>query len=251
VGKSSLLNAWLREERVIVSDMPGTTRDAVDTRLMVGLSPIRLIDTAGLRHRRKVKDPIDHFAMSRAVEVIERCDVVLVVLDATQGITRDDQRIIARVCEAGRGCVLVVNKWDLVIGGRLRALPEAVRSNIPAGLSPPVVAVSAKTGFQVFDVLKTALRVHRMMRSGLKDEVVQALLTRAWAAHRPPRYRGRVVHLRGARWLSGRPNRLELRLRPVAWLPSSYEHYLLRQVQSLPALSGIPIALLLRGPESR
>lgn len=253
VGKSSLFNALLREERVLVSHVPGTTRDAVDTSLSVDGEPVVLIDTAGLRHRRKVRDPIDHVAMARAVEAIERCDVALVLLDATEGVTHDDQRIISKVLEVGRGLVLVVNKCDLVQGGRgagplsSRKLVEATHRAVPGAFLAPVVATSAITGFQVPLSLLTALRVVRAMRRGLSAERCRAVVKAAWSAQVPPRFRGRPIRLQDIRWVPGRPARVELTLRPVAWLPRPYQHYLLKRVYAgHSALAGVPLTLQLR-----
>ena len=249
VGKSSLLNALLREDRVIVSEVPGTTRDAVDTRLVVNGAPVCLIDTAGLRHRRKVRDPVDLFSMFRAMEAIERCDVALVVLDAAMGVTTDDRRIITQVCEAGRGLILLVNKWDLVKGGRELALTEAVYRAIPFAAFAPVFAVSAKTGFHLPRVLPTALRIGRSMQQGLAEVDCSTLLKKAWAAHAPPRIRGRAIQLQAARWLAGHPVRVELITRPIGRLPVPYQHYLLKRFYANPKLAGVPVRLIVKEPD--
>ena len=252
VGKSSLLNAFLREERVIVSEIPGTTRDAVDTHLLVKGEPVCLIDTAGLRHRRKVRDPVDLFSMARAVEAIGRCNVALVVLDGTTGVTTDDLRIITKVCDAGRGLILLVNKWDLVKGGSERKLTDAVHRAIPFATFAPVLAVSAKTGFHLPRVLTATLQVARAMRQGLSDADCFALLGKAWAAHTPPRIRGRAIRLQAARWLLGYRVRVELVTRPIGRLPVPYQHYLLKRLHAHPKLSGVPIQLIVKEPaESR
>ena len=251
VGKSSLLNALLREERVIVSEVPGTTRDAVDTHLVVDGELVTVIDTAGLRHRRKVKDPVDMFSMSGALEAIGRCDVALVVLDATQGLVRDDQRILTSVCRAGRGLVVLVNKWDLVKGGTERTLTEATRRAAPFVSFAPVLAVSAKTGFQVPRILTTTMRVIRTMQRGVSDVECRAILEEAWAAHQSPRFRGRTVRLRGARWLPGVPVRVELITSPIGRLPLPYQHYLLKRLYAHPSISGVPIKLVVTGTGKR
>ena len=252
VGKSSLFNALLREERVIVSETPGTTRDAVDTRLLVGGAPVVLVDTAGLRHRRKVRDPVDVFAMSRTVRAIERCDAALVVLDATQGVTRDDRRLVAKVCEAGRGIVLLVNKWDLVVGARARMLPAAVQRALPFASPAPVLAVSAKTGFQVARSLTMALAVVRRMRRPMDDAACLARVQQAWAAHPPPRTRGRPIRVRQARWMSGGPVRVELTLAPAtARLPAPYHRYLRKALAVQGDMAGVPIQLVIAEPPAR
>jgi len=244
VGKSSLLNALLREERVIVSELPGTTRDAIDTHLTVNGESVVLIDTAGLRHRRKVKEVVDFFAMSRSLEALARCDVALVVLDGTQGITRDDQRIITRVLEAGCGAVLLVNKWDLVTGGNERRLKDAVAQAMRPAAHAPILAVCAKTGFQVPRSLTTALRVAHAMREGIAAGELLTWVRNAWAATPPPGIRGRSIQLTEARWQSGRPCQVAVFTKPAMQLPARYQRYLLNTLTSHPRLAGIPLRLI-------
>lgn len=277
VGKSSLMNALLAEERVIVSEQPGTTRDAVDTLLERDGRRVLLIDTAGLRHRRKVKAPVDTFAMSRAREAIARCEVALIVLDATQGVTRDDQRIMAMADEAGCGCVLVMNKWDLAGGGMippraaglkgpaLRAELPSARAAAGGGMSPrrledavhrqapsmgfaPVVATCAVSGWQVGEALKTALRIIRALSHPRSDAVCHTILQQIWKSLPPPSHRGRAIRLHRARWLPGRPARLELQVTPAASLPRPYQRALLKRLWHHPQWAGIPIHLLITSP---
>ncbi len=252
VGKSSLVNALVREERVLVSEVPGTTRDAIDTTMLLNGAPVTLIDTAGLRHKRKVKSPLDLFSMARTGEMIARCHVALVVLDATQGVTRDDQRIITQVAEAGCGVVILVNKWDLAKRGRVEEVARTIHRLLPAVAHAPVVAVSAKTGFQVKRSLTVASRVHlAMQRGGLSDDECLALLKRAWAAHPPTRFQGRAIQLKGARVWRGRPMTIDVLTAPVGWLSPSYQHYLLKQLHTQPRLSGVPLRLVVKGPVAR
>ena len=243
VGKSSLLNAFLRQERALVSEVPGTTRDVVDMRLTVRQTTLLLLDTAGLRHRRKVRTPVDLFSMSRTLQAIERCDVVLAVLDATEGLTRDDRRMLTIIADAGRGLVILVNKWDLVKSGDPRRVAERVHRALPACAWAPVLPVSALTGFQVSRALTDALRVARGMRRGLSDAECLRLLSGAWERHTPPRHRGRPIHLQDARWLSGRPPRVIVVTRPIGWLPEPFQRYLLKRLAAHPALAGGPLRL--------
>jgi GTP-binding protein len=249
VGKSSFLNALLREERVIVSPMPGTTRDAVDTMLSVNGQAFLLIDTAGLRHKRKVRDPIDIFSMSRSMEAIARCDVALVVLDATQGVTRDDQRIITKVSETGCGLILLVNKWDLMREKSEQQLRQALVKRFPSMAWAPVLAVSAITGFHVQQSLALIRQVFQAMRTGLSPEAINETLQAAWRTHPPPRYRGRCIRLIRARWIAEhRPARVELDMHPVSRLPRPYQHYLLKALYASRALTGVPVQLIGKAP---
>ena len=251
VGKSSWVNAVLRQERVIVSEMPGTTRDAVDTDVLVGETLICLIDTAGLRHRRKVREPVDHFAMLRTRDVLGRCDVALVLLDATQRMTRDDQRLLTTVAEAGCGCVIAVNKWDLVKGGREAALADMVHRQASSVPFAPVIAVSAKTGFHVMKSLELARQAAASIRRGLVQRLSLSWIQQAWKQQPPPRWRGRAIHLQRVRWSAGRPNALHLTLRPVGWLSRPYQQYLMKRLYTHHELAGVPVTLLLEGPTPR
>jgi GTP-binding protein len=241
VGKSSLLNALLREERAIVTDTPGTTRDAVDTALMVRGRAVVLVDTAGLRHRRKVSGPVDLFAMSRSLEAITRCHVALVVLDATQAVAQDDRRIVAQVLARGCGLVLLVNKWDALARGDLRGLPATMARAMPMAADAPALAVSAKTGYHVGQVLPAALAVYDGMAAPRDDALMLRAMQAAWQAHPPPRLRGRPVRLRSVRWRPGRPAAVELGTSPAGRLPPTYAKYLLKRIAQLPGLAGVPV----------
>ncbi len=252
VGKSSFLNALLREERVIVSQMPGTTRDAIDTDLTVHGRQVVLIDTAGVRQRRKLKDPLDLFAMSRTLEAIDRCAVALLMFDASVGITQGDRRIAAQVVEAGKGLVLLGNKWDLVRAGNERKLAEGAAKALPHAAFAPVLAVSARTGFHVRHSLELAQQVFQALHRGLPEAECAKLVRAAWAAHAPPRIRGRPVHLKAARYSPGTPGRVELAIRPrIDRLPGVYERYLLNRLHADPRLIGVPLRIVIQGPERR
>ena len=243
VGKSSFLNALLREERAIVHERPGTTRDLVEASLMVEGQSIHVLDTAGLRHRRKVRQAVDIFSMARTIEAIERCDAAGLVLDATIGVTRDDQRIASRVRDMGRGLALLVNKWDLVRGARADQLTQAIHRQLPAASFAPVISVSASTGLHVAQSLTMIVHIIQMMRQGPPEREWLTVLQRAWQNVPPGRFRGRVIHLQRARWIPGRPTRLELVTKPVGWLSPAYQRYLLKQFSQHPRLAGIPLHL--------
>jgi GTP-binding protein len=227
-----------------------------------------LIDTAGLRHRRKVKESVDVFSMSRTIDALQRCDVAIVLLDATQGVTRDDQRIVSRVCRSGCGFMILVNKWDLIeraahqplpgypLSARSRAtqqhqLVEVVRRRLPFASFAPVLAISAKTGFQVARGSMMALRIARAMRIGCSDAVCLEWLQQAWAARTPPRLRGRMVRLQQVRCLPERPIRLEMTTSPSGGLPLPYQRYLLKALHADSRLAGVPVQLVVNPTGSR
>jgi GTP-binding protein len=251
VGKSSLFNALLGWERAIIHEQPGTTRDALEAELADGGLRYRLIDTAGLRHRRKVTQPVDTFAMSRTLEAVGRCDMVLMVLDATQGVTRDERRILARVVRAGCALAVAVNKWDLVPDGDAHAMPQRIRAQIPFAAFAPVLVVSARTGFQVVRILAVLRRMSRALRDGLPGDDCLAMVRAAWAARHPPRVAGRLIRLTAAAWRPGRPARVLLTTAPIGQLPQAYQRYLLNRLHADPRLVGLPVHLVILGPRRR
>ncbi len=249
VGKSTLFNALLREERVVVSDVAGTTRDAVDTLLDFKGKPVILIDTAGLRHRRKVHNTVDVYSMARSMESIGRCDTALLVIDGSMGVTTDDQRIASSIADAGRGIVIVVNKWDLVEGADPGRLPEQVHRQLPFVSHAPVIAISAKTGLNISKALSEALMVSGRLHRGLDGAALNRLLQQAWQSHPPSRYRGRPVHLKKAEWQSGPPAVITLTTAPIGRLTAPYLHYLQKRLHAYPGLVGVPLQLAVKEPD--
>ena len=151
VGKSSFLNKVLDEERAIVHEKPGTTRDSIDTYFEKDGITFLLIDTAGMRHKRKVKDAVDFYSMMRARDSIDRSDVALILIDGMEGVTNDDIKIFDYVLKKGRGAVIVVNKWDLVKGIETHKYETAILRRIPQARNFHIAFISAKTGKKVLD----------------------------------------------------------------------------------------------------
>jgi GTP-binding protein len=156
VGKSSLVNAFLGEQRVIVSDIPGTTRDAIDTPFRYDNTDYILIDTAGIRRKSRIKEATEKYSVIRALKSIERADVVLVMLDATAGVSEQDQRIAGYVHEAGKANIIVVNKWDLVEkdGHTMNKFDKDIREDLKFLAYAPIMYVSALTKKRIFKVLE-------------------------------------------------------------------------------------------------
>ena len=144
VGKSSLVNALIGEERVIVSDLPGTTRDAIDIDIKYGEQELLLIDTAGMRRRGKIDDPVERYSVMRALRAVDRCDVALLIIDATEGITEQDQRIAGYILEGGKACVIIFNKWDLISkdNDTMRQFNEEVQDKLSFLPFAPVMYIS-------------------------------------------------------------------------------------------------------------
>jgi GTPase len=241
VGKSSLLNALLRQERAIVDEIPGTTRDPVDSMVEVGDRIVRLVDTAGMRREVQIKDEIEYFGWLRSRRTLTRVDAVVVVVDISEGVTGSDQRIASDVLESGRACVVVLNKWDLVTGDevdrarlerdtaeRLRFVPWA-----------KIVRTSARTGRGVERLLPVALEAISSHRRRLQTADVNRIVRRAQEARPHPRRGGRSIRVLYAVQTDVSPPTVALfssgRLEP------SYIRYLEHSLRAVEPFAGSPL----------
>src|ERR671937_2670809 len=197
VGKSSLLNALLGDERAVVSETPGTTRDPVDTELIFDGLPVVLIDTAGIRRKSNARDRLERFSLLRGIRAMERADAVLLLMDATEGVLTQDQHVAGYALEAGKGLVLLVNKVDLVEPERRKAAAWArsVRAAFKFAPHAPLLTVSAKTGYAVAKVLTTALEVVGQRRLRVPTNELNRVLREAFTDRPPPSYKGKRLRL--------------------------------------------------------
>ncbi len=186
VGKSSLLNRLVGEERAIVSPIPGTTRDAVDTYIEYGGLDITLIDTAGMRRRGKVEVGVEKFSVIRSMRAIDRADVALLVIDATAGISAQDAHIAGYILEAWKSCVVLVNKWDAVEkdSETMNMITEVIRKDLNFMPYVPILFISAKTGQRVDEVMPMALKVQEERLARLSTSQLNAVLQAAQDAHK-------------------------------------------------------------------
>ncbi len=248
VGKSSLVNRLVGQERSIVSSIPGTTRDVVDIRLERGGTPFILLDTAGMRRRSRVDSPVERFSVLRAMRAVERCDVAVLVLDATQDVADQDRRIAGLAHEAGKGLVIVANKWDLVdkTGQTMRIYEERYRRELAFADYAPIVFVSALTGRRVHEVLDlvetvanyAALRV----RTGQLNEVVRD----AVALRPPPADKGVQPKIFYAVQAGVKPPQFVLFCSHAELLHFSYLRYLENRLRDAFGFVGTPIRFQLR-----
>ncbi len=250
VGKSSLLNALLGEERAIVSEVPGTTRDAIDTRLRWGRSEVVLIDTAGIRRRGRVASaaPAERYSALRALRAIDRADVAVLVVDATAGLTAQDAHIAGYVVEAGRGLVIALNKWDLVEKTH-RTFDEAVanlRRAAPFLDFAPVVSISARDRLRVGRVLELALDVWGARRRRISTGELNRFLATALERQPPPLTSGRRPKLRYATQVAVAPPTFVFFGVDVAELHFSYRRYLENRLRETYGFIGTPIRLVFR-----
>lgn len=250
VGKSSLLNALLGEERVIVSDIPGTTRDAIDTDIAWNDLPVTLIDTAGIRRRGRVAGGPDseRFSALRALRALGRCDVAILVLDSVDGLTRQDAHVAGYVVEEGKGLVVALNKWDLVEKDptTFDAYVDAVRREAPFLNFAPILAISAKTGQRVGRVLDTAMDIAAQRRRRVSTGELNRLLAEATFRQSPPAVKGTRPKFYYATQASVAPPTFVLFVSDAQAVHFSYERYLENRIREAFDFGGTPIRLVFR-----
>ena len=250
VGKSSLLNALLGEERVIVSEIPGTTRDAIDTEIAWNGRSVTLIDTAGLRRRGRVAGgpESERYSALRALRALERCDVAVLVLDSVDGLTRQDAHVAGYVVEQGKGLVIALNKWDLVEKdpGTFDAYVAAVRREAPFLDFAPIVAVSALTGQRVGRVLDAAMEIAAQRRRRVSTGELNRLLADVTFRQAPPSVRGVRVKFYYATQASVAPPTFVCFVSDADSVHFSYARYLENRIREAFDFGGSPIRLVFR-----
>jgi GTP-binding protein len=248
VGKSSLLNRLLGTPRVIVAPEPGTTRDAVDTSLVVDGVPYVLIDTAGIRRRARVDDRLERHGAVRALGALARADVALVVLDAAEGMTDQDARIVARAWDAGRAVILLANKWDALPPERRdpEGFCRALAAERPAFARLPVLCVSARTGEGLGELFPLIARVDAAYGRTLPTAALNRALAAAVAATPPPSPRGRALRFFYAAQVGRRPPEVVVFTNAPAAVPSAYLRYLGTRLREAFGLEGVPLRIVLR-----
>ncbi|HEV8282628.1 MAG TPA: ribosome biogenesis GTPase Der [Candidatus Limnocylindrales bacterium] len=255
VGKSSLLNALLGEDRAIVSEVPGTTRDAIDTRLAWGRSEIVLIDTAGIRRRGKVASgaAAERYSTMRALTALSRADVAVLVIDAVEGLTSQDAHVAGYAIEEGKGLVLAVNKWDLVAEKTDRTFDqyvEWIRNEVPFLEFAPIVSISAKTGQRVGRVLELAIDIWAERRRRIPTGELNRVLSAATERTPPPVVRGRRPKLFYATQAGIAPPTFVFFASDAAAVHFSYRRYLENRLRETFGFDGTPIRLVFRDRSS-
>jgi GTP-binding protein len=252
VGKSSLLNRLLGEERVLVSEVPGTTRDAVDTMLSWRGRQVRLVDTAGIRRRGRTERGPEVLSVVMARKAIERAQICLVVLDGGDGVTAQDTHVAGLVTEAGRGAVVVVNKADLLPPGATarREGAERIRERLKFLHDTPLVFVSALTGAGVARIVPLALEVGAGYTRRVSTGELNRVLRAAWERHPPPGGKS-PVRLYYATQTGSAPPRFALFTSATTGLHFSYLRYLENVVREAFPFEGVPVTFIMRGRGSR
>ncbi|MBR3544420.1 MAG: ribosome biogenesis GTPase Der [Oscillospiraceae bacterium] len=248
VGKSSLVNLVLGEQRVIVADMPGTTRDAVDTRFENEYGKYVFIDTAGIRRKSRVDDRIEKFSVMRAQLAIERSDVCLIMIDAREGVTEQDTKIAGMAHEAGKASVIVVNKWDLV--DKDTHTMDVMRREIYRDLSfmtyAPTVFISALTGQRTKRIFELVNYVNDQSSMRITTGLLNDVLADAQARVQPPSDKGRRLKIYYMTQTGTRPPHFVIFCNSRELFHFSYQRYIENQIRSTFGLEGTPIRITIR-----
>ena len=253
VGKSSLVNRILGEERVMVSRIPGTTRDAIDTACEINGRNYLIIDTAGIRRKGKVTQRVEKFSVIKALKSLERCHLALVLLDAHEGITDQDISIAGYAHERGRGCILLLNKWDIVEKDTHTAdqYIERLRSTSKFLSFAPAITISAKTGLRVGRIFKLVNEVYEHYTTRIDTGPLNRIFERAVRDNEPSLHRGRRIKFYYAVQTSSRPPTFVAFVNFPDAVHFSYQRYLVNRIRSDTGLNHTPIRLYFRKRSGR
>ena len=249
VGKSSLVNRIAGENRCIVSDIAGTTRDAIDTPVENEFGSFVLIDTAGLRRRSKVEDVIEKYSNMRAEMAIERADVCAILIDATVGFTEQDSKVAGLAHEAGKGCVIVVNKWDAVqekTGSTMDEYRRQLEQDFSFMPYAPMVFISAKTGQRVDELFRVIKLVANSNSMRIATGTLNDVLAQATARVQPPTDKGRRLNIYYMTQASTRPPTFVCFVNSAELFHFSYQRYLENRIRETFGLKGTPVRFIIR-----
>ncbi len=253
VGKSSLVNALLGQERVIVSDIPGTTRDAIDTELVKDGQRYILVDTAGLRRKARITSPVERYGVIRTLKAVARAHICLILIDAVEGLTEQDQRIAGYVHEAGRGAALIVNKWDLVEKDEKTApkFEEKLRQGLAFMPYAPVLFISAKTGQRLPRVMETIDEIARSQTSQVPTNKLTDLVKEAMVINPPRADKGRRLKVHLVNQAAVRPPTFIFLVNDPDLVHYSYHRYLENQIRDRYDYSGTPLRFVFRAKDRK
>ena len=248
VGKSSLVNRILGENRVIVSNIAGTTRDAIDSYFENETGKYNFIDTAGIRRKSKVEENIEKYSVMRSLLAIERADICLLLIDATEGVTDQDTKIAGEAHEAGKGIIIVVNKWDEVEKetGTLEKYKKEVYNRLSYLTYAPIIFISAKTGQRVDKLFNMIKRVANNNAMRIPTATLNQVINEAIAVVQPPTDKGRRLKILYATQVQTKPPTFVIFVNNKELFHFSYERYLVNQIRSNFDLEGTPVRIISR-----
>ncbi|WP_027868683.1 ribosome biogenesis GTPase Der [Eubacterium sp. AB3007] len=248
VGKSSLINALIKENRVIVSDIAGTTRDSIDTPFRWQGEEYVLIDTAGIRRKSKVYENIEKYSVLRAVAAIERSDVCILMIDAAEGVTEQDKKICGIAHEAGKGIVVVVNKWDLIEKetNTMRDFRQKVLSELVFATYAPVVFTSVKDNVRLQEVMKTADKVAQIRKTRIPTGQLNSLIADAMMMKQPPSDKGKRLKIYYVTQVGIEPPLFSFQVNKRSLMHFSYSRYIENRIRDTFGFEGTSIKFVFR-----
>ena len=245
VGKSSLINALLNENRSIVSDVAGTTRDAIDTKFKYNHEEFTVIDTAGMRKKGRIYESVEKYSLVRSLKAIDRSDVCVLVIDASTGIIEHDKHILSYAIEAGKGIVLAVNKWDTVKNpdSAIKEWKELIKNEFQFVSYAKVVFLSALTKKRLNALMPEVISAYENNKKEIKTSVLNNIIMEAVSIHEPPSYKGKRLKIYFVNQSGSKPPKFTFQVNNKGLIHFSYERYLENQLRNNIDLTGTPIIL--------
>ena len=243
VGKSSISNLLLGEDKSIVTDIPGTTRDSIDSRIKYHGKTIVLVDTAGMRRKAKVRESIEFYSNLRTFRAIDDAHIAIVVVDADKGFDKQDQQIVRQVIDSGRGLILAVNKWDLIQKetNTMDEFKKEIKRLFKSLEDYPMMFTSAKTKQRISKLMPLCLDVHKRWGQRISTRIINKTLDRAVKQYQPPAVKGKKIRLKYGSQVSQRPPRIAIFSNWPELIPVSYKNYLENQFRTQFDFTGVPL----------
>ena len=243
VGKSSLMNALLNEERVVVSNIAGTTRDSIDSVLKYNNEEFIMIDTAGMRKKGKVFESIEKYSLLRSLQAIDRSDICLVVINAEEGIMEHDKHIAGYAIEKGKGLIFVVNKWDTVKDTTIQEFEKLMRTEFQFATYAPIVFLSALTKKRIHTLMPEVIKVAENIKREIKTSIFNEVIFDAFQLNPPPSYKGKRLKVYFSHQTGIKPPKFTLRVNDKGLVHFSYERYLENKIRENFDFTGTPIII--------
>lgn len=243
VGKSSLMNALLNEERVVVSNIAGTTRDSIDSILKYNKEEYILIDTAGMRKKGKIYESIEKYSLIRSMRAIDRSDICLLVINAEEGIKEHDKHIAGYAIEKGKGLIIVVNKWDTKKDENINDYKKLVRIEFQFVPYAPIVFLSALTKKRISSLMPEVVKVSENIKKEIKTSLLNNVINEAYELNIPPSYKGKRLKIYFSSQTDIKPPKFTFRVNNKGLVHFSYERYLENKIRESFDLEGTPITL--------
>lgn len=243
VGKSSLMNALLNEERVVVSNVAGTTRDSIDSIVKYNKEEFVVIDTAGMRKRGKIYEAVEKYSLVRSMRAIDRSDICLVVINAEEGIKEHDKHIAGYAIDSGKGLIFVVNKWDKVKDTSINEFTKLMRAEFQFATYAPIVFLSALTKKRINTLMPEVVKVGNNIKNEVKTNVLNDVIYDSYQLNIPPSYKGKRLKIYFTSQTGIKPPKFTFRVNDKGLVHFSYERYLENKIRENFDFTGTPITL--------